>query len=182
MISFEFKNKAFELYEKFILGAKTKYRNNHVNHINNINSIYFELSNICNYSAIHTKCPASIIKNKSVMDSNVYKNVISDLSKIDFEGFISFHRYNEPLMDPRLISFISYARHKIPKSKLRILTNGYYLTQEIADELVASGLSLLEVTAYFEHEFQRLKNIKITIPYHVFMQNLDGRIDVTPCN
>jgi phosphatidylglycerophosphate synthase len=42
-----------------------------------------------------------------------------------FDGVIAFHIYNEPLIDPRLFSFIEYARRICPQGRILILTNGF---------------------------------------------------------
>ena len=148
------------------------------NHITKVKAIFFELSNQCNYTYIHPECPTSCQKNKNILPSSVYFKTIDHLSSFDFSGVISFHRYNEPLIDPRLIAFLAYTRNKLPNARLRILTNGYYLTQEMVNSLIQSGLNWLEVSAYFNHEYERLVRINVQIPYHVFFATLDNRLDL----
>jgi MoaA/NifB/PqqE/SkfB family radical SAM enzyme len=85
--------------------------------------------------------PGHHIREKKILPSKIYHRIINKLGEINFSGVLLYHRYNEPLMDPRLSAFISYARHKLYYSYLRAYTNGYYLTQEIVDDLSESGMN-----------------------------------------
>lgn len=140
-----------------------------------VKRVSFGLSNICCYSHFHKKCPLYRQRDKVVLPSKVVYNTIDELAQINYEGVFAFHFYNEPLIDPRLFSFMSYAHKKCPLSKTLILTNGFYLTQQIANELAESGVWILGVTSYTRSEHQRLVQLDVKIPYYVFYQNMDAR-------
>lgn len=172
-----FKNKYYREKEKFYqnfdvsdnssLGDKVT--------IKDLRHVYFEISNLCVYSAIHPKCPVSLQKTKKILSSKIVKKVIKELGNNKYEGFIAFHRYNEPLGDPRLFEFISYVKTHCPKAMVRILTNGFYLTQEIVDDFKESKIEVLEVSGYGMKEYRRLKKLKATFPYRVFYAIFDDR-------
>lgn len=143
-----------------------------------IRRISFEISNICNYSRIHNKCPASVCKEKKVLPSKIIYKTIDELAGVDYDGIFSFHRYNEPLIDPRLFDLIRYAKYKCRKSKILLLTNGAYLTQEIAEELAELDVWILVVSAYSLLEYERFIKLKVEIPYYVFFSVLDNRFDI----
>ncbi len=143
--------------------------------ISDLRHVFFELSNLCNYSTIHPQCPVSSYKKKIILSSKLVKSVIDQLGKGGFKGYIAFHRYNEPTNDPRLFQFIAYAKKQVPKAKIRVLTNGSYLNQNMADDLYEVGLDILEVSSYFLKEHQRLIGLKVKIPYLVTFQILDNR-------
>ncbi len=147
-------------------------------HIAKVRAVFFELSNQCNYTHIHPMCPTSCQKKKRTLSSEIYYKVISELADVGFSGVISFHRYNEPLIDPRLGTFIRYASEKLPCAHLRVLTNGCFLTQEIADALIDEGLSWLECSAYSVFEYERLVDLHVPIPYYVFVSILDERLEL----
>lgn len=141
--------------------------------IKQIKRISFEISNICNYSAFHNKCPASHVKEKRVLSSEIVYKIIHEMAETHYDGVFAFHRYNEPLMDPRLFNFIRYAKTECPHSKILILTNGFYLTRELAKELAELDLWILAVSAYSILEYKRLIQLEINIPYYVFYAILD---------
>lgn len=136
--------------------------------------ISFELSNICNYSCYHTKCIASSQTEKQILPIKKILEVIEEIR--DYDKIIQFNLYNEPLIDPRLFFLIQYTKENIPKCKIHILTNGFYLNQIIADELTEFGVDYLTCTAYSSEEFNRLSKIKITMPFIVSRGRLDNRL------
>jgi 2-deoxy-scyllo-inosamine dehydrogenase (SAM-dependent) len=152
--------------------------------------ISIELSNLCSYAGIHKKCPLSLVEEPVILPSSIVYNVISTLDRFNFRGIIAFHTYNEPLMDPRLVKFIEVARKACPENEIFICTNGYYLDQGMANDLVHSGVSRIRVSAYSEKEYDRLSKIRLRIPYSVEISTLDNRLDLynspendtqTPC-
>lgn len=143
--------------------------------IKDLRHVFFELSNLCNYANIHPQCPVSSYKKKIILSSKIVKKVINELGIGGFSGYIAFHRYNEPTNDPRLFEFISYAKTHSPLAKIRLLTNGSYLNQILADDLYSAGLDILEVSSYNLVEHQRLIRLKPKIPYRVFFSILDNR-------
>lgn len=143
-----------------------------------IKRISFELSNMCNYAYCHKKCPLHGQKEKVVLPSRIVRETIDEVAQIDYDGVFAFHTYSEPLIDPRLFSFITYAKTKCPKSKTLILTNGFYLNQQIADELAELKIWILAVTAYSRSEFNRFSALDVKIPYYVFESKLDDRQNI----
>lgn len=143
-----------------------------------IKRISFELSNICNYAYCHKKCPLHGQKEKIVLPSRIVRETIDEVAQINYDGVFTFHIYSEPLIDPRLFSFMIYSKTKCPKSKTLILTNGFYLNQRIADELAELGIWILAVTAYSRSEFNRLSALDVKIPYYVFESKLDDRQNI----
>lgn len=174
-----FKNKEYQKVEKAYLSFFATPANWPANkdrvEISDLRHIFFELSNLCNYANIHPQCPVSWQKKKVILSTKVVRSVIDQLGKGGFSGYIAFHRYNEPTNDPRLFEFIAYVKKHAPKAKIRLLTNGSYLNQTMADALVEAGLNILEVSSYMLKEHERLIKLKLKIPYIVTFQILDNR-------
>lgn len=143
--------------------------------LKDIKRISFELSNICNYSYIHKKCPLSLVKDKKVLSSQIIYKCIDELATINFDGVVAFHRYNEPLIDPRLCQFIEYTNKKLPLAKILILTNGFYLSEEIVKHFEEYKIWCICVSAYFKSEYERISKIETNIPLRVFYSILDDR-------
>lgn len=146
--------------------------------LSQIRRVSFEISNICNYSAYHRKCPASKQITKKVLPSRIVRKVLEELSCVNYDGVVAFHRYNEPLIDPRLFAFIRLSHELCPKSKVLVLSNGFYLTGELAVDLAELNVWALVVSAYSAGEFERLSSICVGIPYKVFYSTLDDREDI----
>jgi len=143
--------------------------------IEHVRRISFQLSNRCNYAHCHKKCPVHYETAPVILPGRVVRKTLDELGGIDFDGVVAFHIYNEPLNDPRLFSFIEYARARCPRCRVLILTNGWYLTQTLADELAELGVWNLVVSAYSDGEFDRLSRLDVKVPYRVFRAFLDDR-------
>lgn len=143
-----------------------------------VQRVSFELSNTCNYSRWHKKCPASKVAGDKTLPGALVHKALTELSSVDYSGVVAFHRYNEPLMDPRLFSLIRLTRELCPKAKVLILSNGFYLTQQMADDLCQLGIWVLAVSAYSKSEYRRLVQLEVGVPYLVFESVLDDREDI----
>ena len=122
--------------------------------------VSFELSNICNNALFHRKCPLNNKHDISIMPKEIVVRVLEVLKKYDFSGMISFHNYNEPGIDPRLISFIEMTKKYCPNSKIYFSTNGFYLNQSLLEEYEEAGVDSLHISAYSRDEYDRLCVLK----------------------
>lgn len=112
------------------------------------NNIEIEIINRCNGTC--SFCPV----NKNVdtrelkyMDEDLLKKIIDELSELNYEGTIAFHSNNEPLLDKRLVSFLEYAKEKLPNNLIYLFTNGTLLNLDKFKELVNS-LDLIIIDNY----------------------------------
>ena len=178
------------------LGFKIYYYNNEIienykyinktideNILKYTNRVSIELSNICNYSQYHLKCPLNKASDKKeILPLEIIEKILTEISFYNFSGTISYHTYNEPLIDPRLFYIIAMAKNKCPKAKIYILSNGFYFNQTLANELVKIGVDRIDITAYSVKEFERLKKIEIDKPYSIFLSakvdDLDDRLEI----
>jgi len=96
-------------------------------------SVFLELSNQCNLAQSHKKCPANLVTKPVVLPTEIIEKTLQELSGMDFQGEICWHRYNEPLVDERLPILIRMARELFPNNKIRILTNGLLLTPQMKE-------------------------------------------------
>lgn len=143
-----------------------------------ITRVSIELSNCCNYTNIHKKCPVSRYKQKKVMDTEIVHKILDELALYNFSGELDFHRYNEPMIDKRLFDFIEYANKVLPDARISILTNGFFLNQEVIKEFEKYKIWLITVSSYTFKEHERLIKLKTTIPYKVYYSHLDDREDI----
>lgn len=113
--------------------------------------VCIEINTHCNRKCYY--CPVCLEKEvpSYYMDEELFRLVIRRLKEIKFSGTIMYHFYNEPLLDKRLPEFVAYTRKHLPKCIIRILTNGDYLTLELADELIRAGVCDFAIT---DHNLQ----------------------------
>jgi len=141
--------------------------------------VYLELSNRCNYAHLHKACPVGYLsRNDDVLPDRIVCHVLDTLGRYRFSGRIAFHTYNEPLIDPRLDTFVAHARRACPDSEIYICTNGYYLNAERARALVDAGVTNIHVSAYSDAEYERLSQLVLPIRYAVQRATLDARMDL----
>tara|TARA_Y100001970_G_C14256939_1_gene876245 strand:- start:1166 stop:1954 length:789 start_codon:yes stop_codon:yes gene_type:complete len=81
-----------------------------------------------------------------LMDDSVLDTIFVQLESIGFKGIFSPHMYGEPLLDPRIVDIVKRISDlgAIPK----IVTNGDYLTPNLLQELLASGLKILYISKH----------------------------------
>ena len=103
--------------------------------------VEIEIASFCNRTCYF--CPNSHIdrKSKSIeLDEIVFLKLINNLSEIDYDKFLNFHRFNEPLANKELIlKRVRQARERLPKASFRIFTNGDYVSKEYFEELRDAG-------------------------------------------
>ncbi|MDQ2921478.1 MAG: SPASM domain-containing protein [Acidobacteriota bacterium] len=110
-----------------------------------ISSVAVETTQHCNRRC--TYCPVSIDpKPRKAMKFEIFQEIIDQLALIGFRGYLTYHFFNEPLLNRDLEKLVNYASHHLPKARHVIFTNGDLLTSERASSLLASGVTLFIVT------------------------------------
>lgn len=176
------------------LHLKLRDKNNHVfiqNYLrltprtfDEISSIEIETISGCNNSC--SFCPININNDKRMkikMEENLFKKFIDELSLHDYSGYISYFSNNEPLMDNRLLSFISYGRNSLPNAYHSLFTNGILLDEETFVKLtdLLDGLSIdnynndLVLQPHIKKLVEKYKDINCEV--NVFVCKKDNVLD-----
>ena len=117
-----------------------------------VNRVEIEISSFCN--RVCSYCPNSFIDRRALrekMSDELFSSIIGQLAEIDWNGILTFHRYNEPMSDrDYLISRMREARTKLPRAALTIFTNGDYLNEDYLRELYAAGCRNICATIHIE--------------------------------
>lgn len=107
-------------------------------------TVAIETTNRCNAKC--SFCPNnSLARNRQTMDDALFKKIINDcmtFSPKHIEPFLN----GEPLMDPKIFERISYIKEKLPKTKIKLYTNGNLLTPDKTNELAQIGIEELFVS------------------------------------
>lgn len=108
--------------------------------------VEIETASACNRTCWY--CPNSKHKRPSRgrMPESLFRKILSDLAERSYAGRLSFHFYNEPLLDKRLCDFVALARQALPESYIKLFTNGDLLTPARFRQLVSAGMSRICIT------------------------------------
>lgn len=123
-------------------------RNNDINYINTcvkslakqlplFNHIEIETYNRCNGGC--SFCPVSV-KNETrpemYMSEALFKRIIDNLARLNYDGKIALFSNNEPFLDNRIITFHEYARKMLPHARFHLFTNGTRLSLDNFKEIM----------------------------------------------
>ena len=132
-----------------------------------VKHLTLQLSNLCNYAAMHKQrqgnngCPVGSFTEKQILPGRIVRDVLDTAFRYGLGniGIIRWHDFNEPLIDPRLMTFVQYVRQRAPAVAIQIWTNGWYLTKGLADELIDAGVTHFTISCYTPAEQERLDAI-----------------------
>lgn len=109
--------------------------------------VHIETTNVCNRACPY--CPQKTVeRGNSFMDTTLFKRIIDQLRELKFDGQINLYRYGEPLLDKRLPYLISYVRKALPSAYIEVETNGDFLTIDVYEKLIRSGVDLVAVSIH----------------------------------
>jgi len=144
-----------------------------------IASVNIETTGYCNrkcyFCFFHDRFPK---RKQGIMEETTYKNIIDELSKINFCGRLSPHSYGEPLLDKRLPALMEYTKKKLPNCYTQIMTNGDFLTAQLFKQLIAKGVDHFIITNYDDEEKAFLTFISEHCPWHVRVRSYKDFITV----
>lgn len=112
-----------------------------------IRLIELELYSFCNRKC--KWCPNSYIDRQSYCDyidtSIIEEKLLPELKEINYSGYITFSRYNEPLAHADKLKEIGWLfKNNLPNCKLVTNTNGDYLTEEVLTNLPIDELTVMD--------------------------------------
>lgn len=110
--------------------------------------VTIQLSNLCPWSDKHPLCFAGK-REAQILSGHVVRDILRTLSDIwtcPGQKILAWHMFNEPVIDPRLATFLADAKFWLPNVKQLVWTNGWYLTKELACELVDYGMGWLQMS------------------------------------
>jgi MoaA/NifB/PqqE/SkfB family radical SAM enzyme len=138
-------------------------------------SIYFETSNCCELTARHQLCPlAKVGHPPQHLPIELVAWALEALARYRYRGEVRFHTMSEPLIDPRLFELLRLTREACPGSPITLWTNGQFLSDVLAHELVDAGVTTLLTTAYSRAEQKRLAALRVKVRHRVhFCTGLD---------
>jgi MoaA/NifB/PqqE/SkfB family radical SAM enzyme len=114
-------------------------------------ALEFETTAYCNRKCSY--CPVSLYDRTGPLDGrymkeDVFLKMVGDLESFQFSGLIAPHLYGEPLTDPRLTKWMSILRKSLPRSTIKVVTNGDFLDKKKFDDLIAAGVNYFNISKH----------------------------------
>ncbi len=140
-------------------------------------SVSIEISTFCNRTCYY--CPNALEETPvDFMTEETFNKIIDQLKEINFSGSISYHFYNEPLLDKRLPNFIRHVKKNLPNCVNRIASNGDFLSIELADDLIDAGVFDIGVTIHdidSERFLNKLEPVLKKYPQHIHIDSIHDK-------
>jgi pyruvate-formate lyase-activating enzyme len=106
--------------------------------------VAIETTNHCNAKCVF--CPNNALsRDKGPMSDDVFDKIVSDCAEFPL-GAIEPFLQGDPFADPKILLRLEKLRRSLPKTKLRLYTNGYGMTPQKIDALAEIGLDHLYVS------------------------------------
>ena len=83
-----------------------------------------------------------------IMPENLVLTIIDDLAAHGYSKRLSFFCGNEPLLDPRLEDFFSYAEIRLPDVQKTLFSNGDLATLNVLERLFRSGMDKIDFSLH----------------------------------
>ncbi|MGD9153426.1 MAG: radical SAM protein [Gammaproteobacteria bacterium] len=117
--------------------------------------VEIEINTNCNRCCVY--CPNAKHRQQEpkYMEMWLFKKIIDELGTLKFNGRLSYHFYNEPLLHPNIEEFVSYTEKIMPNIDQVLYTNGDFLTDMKYKLLIAAGINHFAVT---DHGNKNLPN------------------------
>ncbi len=144
-----------------------------------LTAVEIEINGDCNLGC--TYCPNSISNrsNQVPMDVSLFTDILCQLQELSFAGRISYDFYNEPLLHPRLIDFVSLTKKYLPLASIVLYSNGTLLSEAKVLDLSKAGVTHFIITQHEQissHPLQRFSLIakeNITFRHHSEMNKFN---------
>jgi 2-deoxy-scyllo-inosamine dehydrogenase (SAM-dependent) len=143
--------------------------------IKNLKVVEIEVNTQCNRKCSY--CPVSKGVNRGLpkrMKWEIFQTVIAKLEEAEFDGRVSYHFYNEPLLLMDLEKYISYAKDKLKCAEHVIYSNGDLLCDERYNSLVESGVDKFIVTTHDNSVFPERPNQIVILGSDLNITNRGG--------
>lgn len=110
--------------------------------------VEIEINHHCNLSCTYCPNVSEERKGKGKMSKEMFTKIMKQLQDINYQGRISYHFYNEPLLHPELDSFVKLSKEMLPKTRSEIFTNGMFLNEEKYYNLRTAGVDKFTITKH----------------------------------
>ena len=123
-------------------------------------ALLIDITNRCNAKCVW--CPNPDLTNVGAMDMNVYRKIIDDYGSRG--GVLTFGTFGEPLMDKHMKKRIEYLKCYPKIHKIEILTNGFFLNENIVPTIIENGVGVdISLDELDKQTFEDVKKMSFDI-------------------
>jgi pyruvate-formate lyase-activating enzyme len=106
--------------------------------------VAIETTNACNAKCAF--CPNSIKSgDRQTMSDDLFRKIVDECATFPLPAIEPFLN-GEPFMDPQILPRLRYIRERLPKTRLRLYTNGFAMTPARINELQDLGIDHLFIS------------------------------------
>jgi len=131
-----------------------------VKQLTNLYEVNIATINICNRKCVYCKFGQTRKWKKLRMEAKMFRKIISDLKKINYQNLIGLFVNNEPLLDKRIFYFLKVTKKTLLHAKTYLFSNGDLLDEKNIKKLFRSGLDKLFISL---HDDSRLKEVETIV-------------------
>jgi len=103
-----------------------------------------ETTSHCNAYCVF--CPNNALaRDKGPMDADLFEKIIEDCRQFPLQAIEPFLQ-GDPFSDPQIMPRLEHIRRRLPKTKLRLYTNGHGMTSKRIDQMIDLGIDHLYVS------------------------------------
>jgi radical SAM protein with 4Fe4S-binding SPASM domain len=123
-------------------------------------ALLIDITNRCNAKCVW--CPNPDLTNVGAMDMDVYRKIIDDYGSRG--GVLTFGTFGEPLMDKHMKKRIEYLKCYPKIHKIEILTNGFFLNENIVPTIIENGVGVdISLDELDKQTFEDVKKMSFDI-------------------
>ena len=123
-------------------------------------ALLIDITNRCNAKCVW--CPNPDLTNVGAMDMDVYRKIIDDYGSRG--GVLTFGTFGEPLMDKHMRKRIEYLKCYPKIHKIEILTNGFFLNENIVPTIIENGVGVdISLDELDKQTFEDVKKMSFDI-------------------
>lgn len=122
-------------------------------------------------------CPVSLDPFPDVakkMERRIFTRLLEELASISFDGRLSYHFYNEPLLRKDLEDLVAEAAERLPDACQVLYTNGDYLSNDRYAALQRAGMHWFVVTRHDSDAFPERLAQTVLMPAQLDLTNRGG--------
>jgi sulfatase maturation enzyme AslB (radical SAM superfamily) len=140
--------------------------------IKTINSV--EISSVCDNACVYCPCKdQGAYRDVGLMQIETFEKTIEWVSKFCKDKTqleLNLFGVGEPMLHPRVVQFVAYARQHLPfQHDIHLNTNGNTMTMELAQSLKDAGITQIDVTGHDHRATANTVRIfrRLRIPHNV---------------
>lgn len=128
-------------------------------------------SSFCNFAC--NFCPCRTIAHKaSVMSLDMFKNIIDNANFSQQVKVLHLYNVGEPLINKDFPQIIKYAKKSNFAKKISMVTNSSLLTEELSQEIIASGVDRIIISLYGLNDEDYKQTTNKNISFDVIYENI----------